>query len=125
MSSPRKLTSQDLIKWDADGLVVGVIQDSKTQQVLMVGYFSKDSLKITQDTGFVTFWSRSRKEIWVKGETSGNNFKVVDIQFDCDGDALLILVTPIGPACHTGAVTCFDVVFGLGGLLSVLKVLHI
>jgi phosphoribosyl-AMP cyclohydrolase len=108
MSSPRKLTSQDLIEWDADGLVVGVIQDSKTQQVLMVGYFSKDSLKITQDTGFVTFWSRSRKEIWVKGETSGNNFKVVDIHFDCDGDALLILVTPIGPACHTGAVTCFD-----------------
>ena len=95
------------IHFDAAGLVPGIVQDAETGQVLMLGYLNAESLRLTAETGFVTFWSRSRSELWRKGETSGNTLTVVDIEADCDGDALLIRARPAGPTCHTGAVSCF------------------
>ncbi len=95
------------IRFDNDGLITGVVQDATTGQVLMVGYLSEKSLALTQETGRVHFWSRSRNELWQKGATSGNYLNLVDIAVDCDGDALLITVRPEGPTCHTGAVGCF------------------
>jgi phosphoribosyl-ATP pyrophosphohydrolase/phosphoribosyl-AMP cyclohydrolase len=96
------------VKFDADGLVPGVVQDAATRQVLMVGYLSEESLRLTRETGRVHFWSRSRNEMWEKGATSGNYLYVTDIDSDCDDDALLIQVRPEGPACHTGATSCFS-----------------
>jgi len=96
------------IRFDDAGLVPGVVQDAATGQVLMLGYLNAESLRLTAETGFVTFWSRSRGELWRKGETSGNTLAVVDIGLDCDGDALLIRAHPAGPTCHTGTVSCFD-----------------
>lgn len=97
------------IKWEkTNGLIPVVIQDSKTMQVLMLGYFNKESLKQTQDTGKVTFFSRSRQILWVKGETSGNTLEVVEIKADCDNDAMLITVNPQGPTCHRNTTSCFD-----------------
>jgi phosphoribosyl-ATP pyrophosphohydrolase/phosphoribosyl-AMP cyclohydrolase len=96
------------VRFDADGLVPGVIQDASTRQVLMVGYLSEDSLRLTKETGRAHFWSRSRNEMWEKGATSGNYLNVVDIALDCDEDALLIQVQPEGPTCHTGATSCFS-----------------
>jgi phosphoribosyl-ATP pyrophosphohydrolase/phosphoribosyl-AMP cyclohydrolase len=95
------------IEFDSAGLVPGIIQDATTRKVLMLGYLSRESLELTRQTGRVHFWSRSRKEIWEKGATSGNYLNVVEIAPDCDGDALLITVNPAGPTCHTGAVSCF------------------
>ncbi|MEZ4667701.1 MAG: phosphoribosyl-AMP cyclohydrolase [Anaerolineae bacterium] len=95
------------IKWDNDGLVPTIVQDANTLQVLMMAYMNKEALNRTLQLGETVFWSRSRKELWHKGETSGNTQKVIDIQIDCDGDTLLVLVDPAGPACHTGTVTCF------------------
>jgi phosphoribosyl-ATP pyrophosphohydrolase/phosphoribosyl-AMP cyclohydrolase len=95
------------IKFDASGLVPGVVQDAHSGQVLMVGYLNEESLALTRATGRVHFWSRSRRELWEKGATSGNYLNVVDIALDCDADALLITAEPEGPACHTGAVSCF------------------
>lgn len=94
-------------RFGVDGLIPGVVQDASTRQVLMVGYLNEDSLRLTKETGRVHFWSRSRNEMWEKGATSGNYLNVVDIALDCDGDALLIRVQPEGPACHTGAASCF------------------
>jgi phosphoribosyl-AMP cyclohydrolase / phosphoribosyl-ATP pyrophosphohydrolase len=96
------------IKWDKDGLVPAIVQDAETRQVLMLGYMNSDSYQLTQQTGRVTFYSRSRQSLWVKGETSGNYLTVVDIQADCDQDALLILAKPEGPTCHRNTQTCFD-----------------
>jgi phosphoribosyl-AMP cyclohydrolase len=93
------------IKFDASGLVPGVVQDAHSGQVLMVGYLNEESLALTRATGRVHFWSRSRRELWEKGATSGNYLNVVDIALDCDADALLITAEPEGPACHTGAVS--------------------
>ena len=90
-----------------DGLVPTIIQDSETLRVLMLGFSDKKSLKKTQKSGFVTFYSRSKKRLWTKGETSGNKLKVVDIRLDCDRDTLLILAEPAGPICHKGHDTCF------------------
>ncbi len=91
-----------------DGLVPTIIQDGKTGIVYMLGYMSKESLSLTHSTGFVHFYSRSRKKIWLKGEESGNKLKVVSIDTDCDNDALLIKTTLIGKAvCHTGKPSCF------------------
>ncbi len=90
------------------GLVPAIIQDADTNKVLMLGYMNQESLKKTQETGKVTFWSRSRQCLWTKGETSGNFLNVVSIKEDCDNDTLLIKVHPDGPVCHTGSVTCFD-----------------
>ena len=99
--------SLDAIKWDERGLVPTVIQDANTQQVLMMAYMNRDSLTRTLEIGETVFWSRSRNELWHKGETSGNIQKVRAVYVDCDGDTLLIQVDPAGAACHTGEVSCF------------------
>lgn len=90
------------------GLIPAIIQDADTGKVLMLGYMNEESLKITKETGKVTFWSRSRNCLWTKGETSGNFLNVVSMKEDCDQDTLLIKVNPVGPVCHTGSDTCFD-----------------
>jgi phosphoribosyl-ATP pyrophosphohydrolase/phosphoribosyl-AMP cyclohydrolase len=95
------------IQWDAQGLVPAVVQDITTRQVLTVAYMNAESLKRTLATGETVFWSRSRGELWHKGETSGNIQRVREIYVDCDEDTLLVLVEPAGPACHTGEVSCF------------------
>ena len=89
------------------GLVPAIVQDAKTEQVLMLGYMNEDSLAKTQETGLVTFYSRSRKELWTKGETSGNTLKLKSITVDCDNDTLLVRAIPTGPTCHEGTVSCF------------------
>ncbi|SDR66821.1 phosphoribosyl-AMP cyclohydrolase [Agrococcus carbonis] len=99
--------SMPLLKKDADGLVAAVIQDDATGDVLMVGYMDDEALRRTATEGRVTFWSRSRQEYWRKGDTSGNIQVPRSIALDCDGDALLIRVDQTGPACHTGARSCF------------------
>ena len=91
-----------------DGLVPAIIQDSKTLKVLMLGFMNEEAFKKTQETGKVTFYSRTRKTLWTKGETSGNYLNVVDIKNDCDNDTLLISVVPDGPVCHTGSDTCWN-----------------
>jgi len=93
--------------FDRNGLIPAVIQDSQDRRVLMVGYMNKLALQKTIDSKQVWFFSRSRQELWLKGETSGNYMDVVDIKPDCDSDSLLIKVNPHGPACHTGEDTCF------------------
>ena len=95
------------LKFDARGLIPAVIQDAESGEVLMLAYMNVESLKLTQETGETHFWSRSRQELWHKGETSGNNQRVVDMRVDCDADTLLVRVDPAGPACHTGNRTCF------------------
>lgn len=102
------MTDSDLnLKFDNRGLITAVIQDATTHQVLMVAWMNAKSLRLTQETGETHFWSRSRQELWHKGATSGNVQRVREIRVDCDGDTLLILVDPAGPACHTGAESCF------------------
>ncbi len=95
------------IKFDANGLIPAIVQDADTNQVLMMAYMNRESLGLTLENNETHFWSRSRKELWHKGATSGNIQKLVDIRVDCDGDTLLILVHPAGPACHTGETSCF------------------
>jgi phosphoribosyl-AMP cyclohydrolase len=95
------------IKFDASGLIPAIVQDADTKDVLMLAYMNQESLQLTLEKGETVFWSRSRKELWHKGETSGNIQRVVEIRVDCDQDTLLILVHPAGPACHTGNKTCF------------------
>jgi phosphoribosyl-ATP pyrophosphohydrolase/phosphoribosyl-AMP cyclohydrolase len=91
-----------------NGLLPAIIQDVNTNEVLMLGYMNEESYKITLDTGKVTFYSRSRSELWVKGATSGNYFNVKSHRVDCDLDTILFMVNPAGPACHRGTRTCFD-----------------
>ena len=88
-------------------LVPAIVQDAKTEQVLMLGYMNEASLAKTQETGLVTFFSRSRQELWTKGETSGNTLKLQSITIDCDNDTLLLRAVPTGPTCHEGTVSCF------------------
>jgi phosphoribosyl-ATP pyrophosphohydrolase/phosphoribosyl-AMP cyclohydrolase len=95
------------INWDANGLAPAIVQDEKTRQVLMLAYMNAESLAKTLESGHATFWSRRRKKLWVKGETSGHVQRVREIKYDCDGDTILLLVDPAGPACHTGEVSCF------------------
>ncbi len=95
------------LKWDASGLIPAVIQDSQTGAVLMVGWMNAKALQHTVQTNQVYFWSRSRQTLWRKGETSGNSFHLESIYVDCDADTLLLKVHPDGPACHTGAASCF------------------
>ncbi len=95
------------LRFDDRGLIAGVVQDATTGAVLMVAWMNAEALRLTQATGETHFWSRSRGELWHKGATSGNVQRVREIRYDCDGDALLILVEPAGPACHTGAPSCF------------------
>ncbi len=90
------------------GLVPVIVQDATTLKVLMLAYMNEEALSLTRKTKKLTFYSRSRKELWVKGETSGNYLHLVDIKVDCDGDTLLARAIPDGPACHTGSDTCWD-----------------
>ena len=91
-----------------DGLVPAVIQDYITQKVLMLGFMNQEALKKTEETGFVTFYSRSKKRLWTKGEESGNHLQLRQMLVDCDNDSLLIKAEPTGPVCHTGADTCWS-----------------
>ena len=98
----------DKLKFDANGLIPAVVQDYYTQQVLTVAYMNKESLRISMEGGMTCFFSRSRQELWRKGETSGNRQHIVSIKADCDSDALVVEVVKDGPACHTGAESCFN-----------------
>lgn len=95
------------LKKGADGLVPAIVQDQNTLQVLMLGYMDAEALAKTQETGLVTFWSRSQGKIWTKGETSGNYLHLVSLAVDCDKDTLLVRAIPDGPTCHTGSKTCW------------------
>jgi len=97
----------DDVRFDKDGLAPCVVQDAENLGVLMLAYMNPESLKRTLETNETWFWSRSRKQLWHKGETSGNNQQVVDVLLDCDSDAVLVRVNPVGPACHTGKASCF------------------
>lgn len=96
-----------MLKYDKKGLIPAIIQNAASGKVLMLGYINKESLEKTLKTGHVWFYSRSRQELWQKGETSGNYLNVRAILKDCDEDTLLIQVDPAGPTCHTGAESCF------------------
>jgi phosphoribosyl-ATP pyrophosphohydrolase/phosphoribosyl-AMP cyclohydrolase len=96
------------IKFDQNGLVPAIVQDAASKEVLTLAYMNEESLKKTLETKETWFYSRSRQELWHKGGTSGNIQKVVEMRYDCDQDAILVLVQPAGPACHTGAYTCFS-----------------
>ncbi|GIO68226.1 bifunctional phosphoribosyl-AMP cyclohydrolase/phosphoribosyl-ATP diphosphatase HisIE [Paenibacillus cookii] len=98
---------QEQIKFDKDGLVPAIVQDADSKNVLMMAYMNRESLKRSMETGETWFWSRSRGELWHKGGSSGHTQKIVSAHYDCDGDTLLFLVNPAGPACHTGETTCF------------------
>ncbi|MBQ6266147.1 MAG: bifunctional phosphoribosyl-AMP cyclohydrolase/phosphoribosyl-ATP diphosphatase HisIE [Clostridia bacterium] len=98
----------DELKFDANGLIPAIVVDAVTKQVLTLAYMNRESLQITMEKGLTCFWSRSRQELWLKGETSGNYQHVVSITADCDRDALTVLVEPDGPACHKGTVSCFN-----------------
>lgn len=97
----------DKLKFNDQGLIPAVLQDYNTKEVLMVAYMNETALKKTLETNKATFWSRSRQELWLKGQTSGNYQIVKELRLDCDNDTLLVLVEPQGPACHTGSKSCF------------------
>jgi phosphoribosyl-AMP cyclohydrolase / phosphoribosyl-ATP pyrophosphohydrolase len=105
-------------KFGPDGLIPAVVQDARTREVLTVAYMNQEALQRTVERGETWFWSRSRKELWHKGETSGNSQKVLNIRLDCDNDAVLVEVEPKGPACHTGAYSCFGIEPGIEGVLT-------
>jgi phosphoribosyl-AMP cyclohydrolase / phosphoribosyl-ATP pyrophosphohydrolase len=110
-SKPQTLTlfamNIDFAKY-ADGLVPAVVQDYSTQKVLMLGFMNEAALRKTEETGLVTFYSRSKKRLWTKGEESGNHLQLRQILLDCDKDSLLVKAVPTGPVCHTGADTCWS-----------------
>ena len=100
------------LTWDANGLIPAIVQQHDTGEVLMVAWMNEESLRRTLETSETWFWSRSRKELWHKGATSGNRQRVVEVRFDCDADTLLVMVDAAGPACHTGERSCFFRVLG-------------
>jgi phosphoribosyl-ATP pyrophosphohydrolase/phosphoribosyl-AMP cyclohydrolase len=109
------------LKFDEKGLIPAIVQDANTREVLTLAYMNRESLERTLETRETWFWSRSRNELWHKGATSGNTQQVVDLVADCDGDTIVVLVKPAGPACHTGARSCFDLANqneDLGSLLA-------
>jgi phosphoribosyl-AMP cyclohydrolase len=106
-SAERENGSTFAPKFDADGLLTAVVVDDRTGEVLVVAHMNDDALSQTLETGHVTFWSRSRQRLWMKGESSGNVLTVRDVLVDCDQDALVIRAQPAGPTCHTGATSCF------------------
>ena len=108
----------DNAKFGADGLIPAVVQDARTREVLTVAYMNKEALQLTLERNETYFWSRSRQQLWHKGETSGNFQKVVRVSLDCDSDAVLVEVEPSGPACHTGAYSCFGMEPDLEGVLQ-------
>jgi phosphoribosyl-AMP cyclohydrolase len=101
-------TAASQVVFNADGLVPAVVQEATTREVLMLAWMNAEALSRTLVTGRATYWSRSRQTYWVKGETSGHHQHVREVRADCDGDTLLVVVDQVGPACHTGADTCFD-----------------
>ena len=119
MTDPRE-TGLDLDpRYDALGLVTAVVTDRASGEVLMVAHMNAEALAATRATGRATFWSRSRQSLWVKGETSGHRLRVVDLRIDCDQDAIWVIAEPTGPACHTGAQSCFYRRIGADGLEAV------
>jgi len=98
---------QDRIKWSPEGLVPAVVQDALSKEVLMLAYMNKESLQKSLESGQTWFWSRSRNELWNKGATSGHTQQIDSLHYDCDGDTILVKVRQNGPACHTGAYSCF------------------
>ena len=120
----------DELKFDQNGLIPAIVVDSVTKQVLTLAYMNKESLQISMEKELTCFYSRSRQELWLKGETSGNYQHIVSITADCDRDALVVMVEPDGPACHLGTTSCFEYpvyqndekqVFSLEGLMELLK----
>jgi phosphoribosyl-ATP pyrophosphohydrolase/phosphoribosyl-AMP cyclohydrolase len=99
--------SADALLWDENGLIPAIIQDADSGAVLTLAYMSRESLRLTLEQGEVWLWSRKRCALWHKGETSGNVQRICELRVDCDADALLVRVHPAGPACHTGAASCF------------------
>ena len=95
------------LKFDEKGLIPAIVVDAKTKKVLTLAYMNRESLEISMEKELTCFWSRSRRELWLKGETSGNYQHIVSITADCDKDALIVMVEPDGPACHTGTYSCF------------------
>lgn len=108
----------------ADSLLPVIVQDAVTLKVLMLGYMNKEAFCKTQETGLVTFFSRTRNSLWTKGETSGNFLKVVDMYGDCDKDTLLIMANPVGPVCHRGTTSCFDTPEEQGFVRSLSALIH-
>lgn len=98
----------DELKFDEKGLIPAIVVDAKTKKVLTLAYMNRESLEVSMEKGLTCFWSRSRNELWLKGETSGNYQHIVSITADCDKDALVVMVEKDGPACHTGAESCFN-----------------
>jgi phosphoribosyl-ATP pyrophosphohydrolase/phosphoribosyl-AMP cyclohydrolase len=96
-----------MLRFDDNGLIPAIVQHARSGEVLMLGYMNEEALRLSYESGLVTFWSRSRRAIWRKGETSGNHLRLVAVRQDCDGDALLVLAEPAGPTCHTGERSCF------------------
>lgn len=107
MADPRETGLELYPKYDAGGLITGVVTDAATGELLMVAHLNAEALELTRRTGEAHFWSRSRGRLWRKGETSGNVLRVRELRVDCDQDALWLIVEPQGPACHTGAWSCF------------------
>ena len=106
--SPLTLSELDALAWSKmDGLLPAVVQDTASGRLLMLGYMNREALAETLSSGFATFWSRSKQQLWTKGETSGNRLAVRSVYEDCDADALLVLAEPQGPTCHEGTVSCF------------------
>lgn len=101
------ITDISQLSFNDAGLIACIVQDAATKDVLMMAWMNAESLALTLELGETVFWSRSRGELWHKGATSGNTQRVVELRYDCDADALLALVEPAGPACHTGATSCF------------------
>ncbi|PYS01907.1 MAG: bifunctional phosphoribosyl-AMP cyclohydrolase/phosphoribosyl-ATP pyrophosphatase [Acidobacteria bacterium] len=110
-------------KFSADGLIPAIVQDARTREVLTVAYMNKEALQLTLEQRETYFWSRSRQQLWHKGETSGNSQKVIKVSLDCDQDAVLVEVEPSGPACHTGAYSCFGAEPEIEGVLQELYAL--
>lgn len=116
MTDPRETELRLDPKYDAAGLVTAVVTDAGTGAVLMVAHMNAEALAATRATGLATFWSRSRQSLWCKGETSGNALHVCELRIDCDQDAIWVIAAPQGPACHTGARSCFYRRIGEDGL---------
>lgn len=126
----KKMIDIDSLKFDENGLIPAIVTDAETKKVLTLAYMNRESLKISMEKGLTCFWSRSRQELWLKGETSGNYQHIVSITADCDMDALVVLVEKDGPACHTGSDSCFTnrlwesgerQEFSLDGLMELIK----
>ena len=108
MENIRNMTSIDELKFDEKGLIPAIVADADTGRVLTLAYMNRESLGISMEKELTCFFSRSRQQLWLKGETSGNYQHIVSIMADCDKDALLVMVNPDGPACHLGATSCFE-----------------